>query len=307
MGDTRPAVVAEGGSNQSRAESPAPAPVVNAEKQQQEQVENEESTPAVETASGTAAPAPAPAPAANGRKPEGTGEEGPVEEVAPSSEPPTPSTRKRKAGQDAPPAEGAESKPAQQHVGLAGGVKREDLAAAVRARMDEVLKEGEDNEMRQDARLVNFLGEVEEAQVHTCIFRCPFLPYLLFRAGGNRACRVRGLGFSFLCLISSLQFFACRFLPHELVPPCHGPTLHVALSLEFCGRHAVSAESPTCCPAPTTLLRIISTFSAADASAGTRDSLIKYENKRRYTPLIFSPQQRCLLPLYSSSRSGWVF
>ena len=169
MGDTKPAVATEGESSQSRAED-----VVKAAEQPQEQVENKATT--VEMASsgtpaaGTAAPA-----AANGHKPEPQGDEGEgvAQERAPSSEPPTASTRKRKAGQDAPPAgaaaaatTAAESKPKpMQQIGLAGGVKRENLAAAVRRRMDEVLKEGEDDEMRQDARLINFLGEVEEAQV----------------------------------------------------------------------------------------------------------------------------------------------
>lgn len=168
MGDTKPVVAAEG--DKTTAESPAAA-VIKAEQPQQQQVDENKAT-AVEMPK-TPAPA-APAPAINGHKPEAKGtEEGEAQELAPAFDPPTASTRKRKAEQDTPPAgasaaaesKASNAKPTQVLVGLAGGVKREDLAAAVRSRMDEVLKEGEDDEMRQDARLINFLGEVEEAQV----------------------------------------------------------------------------------------------------------------------------------------------
>lgn len=165
MGDTKPAVVVEG---EKPVEASAAAPVAGQEQEQQVKLENKATT--------AESPAPAAAPAAVVMtKALANGQEEAAQEVAPSSEPPTPSvepaaaataTRKRKAGQEAPPAAsgtgGAESKA---QVGLSGGVKLEDLAPAVRARMEEVLQEGEDDEMRQDARLVNFLGEVEEAQV----------------------------------------------------------------------------------------------------------------------------------------------
>ena len=50
------------------------------------------------------------------------------------------------------------------------GIEVKDLPAAVRTRMEEVLVGGEHESMREDARLVNFLGEVAEAQVGFCAF-----------------------------------------------------------------------------------------------------------------------------------------
>lgn len=97
------------------------------------------------------------------------------ESRVPHAEPVAAATRKRKAGQEVPPvgeakaAARAAAKPATAVVGLVGGVKLEDLAPAVRKRMDEVLQKGEDGEMRQDVRLINFLGEVEEAQVRCAL------------------------------------------------------------------------------------------------------------------------------------------
>ena len=44
------------------------------------------------------------------------------------------------------------------------------MPAAVRTRMEEVLVGGEHESMREDARLVNFLGEVAEAQVSCRLF-----------------------------------------------------------------------------------------------------------------------------------------
>lgn len=46
----------------------------------------------------------------------------------------------------------------------------EDLPPKVQARMDEVLHQVEDAGMREDARLINFFGEVEESQV--CVSTC---------------------------------------------------------------------------------------------------------------------------------------
>lgn len=50
-------------------------------------------------------------------------------------------------------------------TGAPRSIKVEELPAAVRARMDEVLHVENDKTMRQDTRLINFLGEVEESQV----------------------------------------------------------------------------------------------------------------------------------------------
>ena len=125
-----------------------------------------------EATAATPAPAQAQAPAAEAATAT-KGAEPPSEASVPHTEPVAAATRKRKAGQELPPAGGDAKAPASAGgaaaaaavVGLVGGVKLEDLAPAVRKRMDEVLQKGEDDEMRQDVRLVNFLGEVEEAQV----------------------------------------------------------------------------------------------------------------------------------------------
>jgi len=99
----------------------------------------------------------------------------------PHAEPIAAATRKRKAGQEVPmprpPVGEAKAGAKPGTVGLVGGVKLEDLAPAVRTRMDEVLQKGEDDEMRQDVRLINFLGEVEEAQVTDVV--CYFTTALL--------------------------------------------------------------------------------------------------------------------------------
>lgn len=105
-----------------------------------------------------------------GHKPEAAGENGQAAEVAPASEPPSTASRKRKAGEEVPETPGAEpaeatAVPSPGKTTLLAGLRVEDLAPTVRARMEEVLKEGEDDGMRKDVRLVNFLGEVEEAQV----------------------------------------------------------------------------------------------------------------------------------------------
>lgn len=47
----------------------------------------------------------------------------------------------------------------------AGGITVEDLPKTIRKRLQEVLHEVEDASMREDSRLINFLGEVAEAQV----------------------------------------------------------------------------------------------------------------------------------------------
>lgn len=50
-------------------------------------------------------------------------------------------------------------------TGVPKSITVEELPATVRARMDEVLHVENDSAMRQDTRLINFLGEVEESQV----------------------------------------------------------------------------------------------------------------------------------------------
>lgn len=116
-------------------------------------------------------------------------EEETAAEIAPSSEPPrapveaelVAATRKRKAPSSssvAPAAAESSAEPAPRATGLAVGVKIEGLAQAVRERVNEVLQKGEDDEMRRDARLVNFLGEVEEAQVRSSTER--FYAILLY-------------------------------------------------------------------------------------------------------------------------------
>ncbi|CAM9623706.1 unnamed protein product [Scytosiphon promiscuus] len=103
----------------------------------------------------------------NGHRPGAAAENGQATEVAPASEPASTASRKRKAGEEVPKtpaAEPAAATPAPGKTTLLAGVRVEDLAPPVRARMEDVLREGEDDGMRKDVRLINFLGEVEEAQ-----------------------------------------------------------------------------------------------------------------------------------------------
>lgn len=76
----------------------------------------------------------------------------------------------RDAGHSGKPAEGrmetaSERVPTTEPTGAPRSIKVEELPVAVRTRMDQVLHVENDAAMRQDARLINFLGEVDESQV----------------------------------------------------------------------------------------------------------------------------------------------